>query len=244
MEAGVIDLTEEWEFTFALLDDTRAWRERSVYEIVLGDGDSVNTTTAYQVRIPLDLVRQFRCHAEAGDYLRLLLPFAVRSKELLFKVDFKGFRDHPVVLLRRQEIAALQARYLARLAPDSPSSLPSLWEGISAFTTTAWHHHRATTRPRMWHRVRRGSKESWHLQALAAYLSNGLGLDIEPGHVIEWLNKTEQARKALVEALGEGENPDSSSECILLAIPFMSYRPKSVEAIDMLVDQLRVTLLR
>ena len=239
MEIEVIDLTEEWDSTFALLDDTRAWRERSVYEIVLGDGDSVNTTTAYQVRIPLDLVRRFQPQAESGDWVRLLLPFAVRSKELLFKVDFKGVRDHPVVLLRRQEIAELQARYLARLAPDAPASLPSLWEGLSAFTTTAWHHHIATTKPRVWHRVRRGYKESWRKRALAAYLSNGLGLNIKPGHVTKWLNETEQARKALVEALGEGEYPDSSSECILLAIPFMSYRPESIKAIDILIGQFR-----
>lgn len=126
METEVIDLTEEWEFTFALLDDTRTWRERSVYELVLGDGDSVNTTTAYQVRIPLHIVRKFQPDAESGDPVRLLLPFAVRSKELLFKVDFKGVRDQPVVLLRRQEIAELQARYLARLAPDSAPSLTSL----------------------------------------------------------------------------------------------------------------------
>lgn len=91
----------------------------------------------------------------------------------------------------------------------------------------------------MWHRVRRGSEQSWRIQALSAYLSNGLGLNIEPGHVIEWLNETEQARKTLVEALGEGENPDSSSECILLAIPFMSYRPKSISAIDILIEQFR-----
>jgi len=236
VETEVIDLTDEWEFTFVLLDDTRSWRERSVYEIVLGDGDSVNTTTAYQIRIPLELVRRFRPEAESGDPVRLLLPFAVRSKELLFKVDFRGIRDHPVVLLRRQEIAELQARYLARLA-DSPPSLTSLWEGLSAFTTTAWHHHRATTKPRMWHRVRRGSEESWHFQALAAYLGNGLGLNIEPGHVSRWLKETEQARKALVEALGEGENPDSSSECILLAIPFMAYQPESIRAIDILIKQ-------
>ena len=239
MEIEVIDLTDEWDCTFALLDDTRGWRERSVYEIVLGDGDSVNTTTAYQVRIPLDLVRQFQPQAESGDWVRLLLPFAVRSKVLLFNVDFKGVRDHPVVLLRRQKIAELQARYLTRLTPDAPTSLPSLWEGLSAFTTTAWHHHIATTKPRAWRRVRRGYKESWHKQALAAYLSNGLGLNIGPGHVTDWLEETEQARKALVEALGEGENPDSSSECILLAIPFMSYRPKSIKAIDILISQFR-----
>jgi len=235
----VIDLTDEWEFTFVLLDDTRAWRERSVYEIVLGDGDSVNTTTAYQVRIPLDLVHQFRPGAWEGEWVRLLLPFAVRSKELLFKVDFKGVRDRGVVLLRRQEIAELQARYLARLAPDSPPSLLSLWEGLSAFTTTAWHHHRATTKPSVWHRIRRGWKESWHIQALAAYLSNGLDLDIKPAHVTQWLKETDRARTALVAALGEGENPDSSSECILLAVPFMSFRPKSIKAIDVLIGQFR-----
>lgn len=234
-ESKVIDLVDEWEITFALLDDTRAWRHRSVYEIVLGDGDSVSTTTAYQIRIPLDLVRQFEPRAESGDWVRLLLPFAVRPKQLLFKVDFKGVQDHPVTLLRRQEIAELQARYIARIAQDSPVSLLALWEGVSRYTTTAWHHHRATTKPRIWRRISRGSDRLWQTRALVAYLCDGLGLDIEPGHVAKWLDETEEARKALVEALGEGEEPDSSSECILLAIPFMRYRPDSIEEIDILI---------
>ena len=234
--SGVLDLTDEWELTFRLLDDTRRWRERSVFTMTFGDGDSVTTTTAYQIRLPLVLVREFEPRAEPGDWVRLLLPFASRSKHLLFKIGLKGAGGRHASLLRRREVAALQARYLDRLSRDCPSSLLALWEGVSAYSTTAWLHHLAVTKPPVWQREGRLSHHSWRVRALALYLSNGLGLDINPALVAEWLERTEGARRALTEALGEGEDPESSSECILLALPFMAYRPNSVEAVDILID--------
>ena len=65
-EATLFDLTEDWNLTFALLDDTRAWRERAVHEIVLRDSDHVNASTAYQIRLPLELIRDFEPTVNPG----------------------------------------------------------------------------------------------------------------------------------------------------------------------------------
>ena len=42
-EPALIDLSEEWSLTFELLDDTQAWRERAVHEILLRDSDHVDS---------------------------------------------------------------------------------------------------------------------------------------------------------------------------------------------------------
>lgn len=52
MPAPFIDLANQRDLTFALLDDTKAWRERAIYEIVLRDSDHVDVSTAYQLHLP------------------------------------------------------------------------------------------------------------------------------------------------------------------------------------------------
>ena len=64
-----------------------------------------------------------------------------------------------------------------------------------------------------------------------------LELGIDARHVTKWLRQTEDARIALVDALQEGEDPESSSEWILLAIPFMPIRPHGIADIDILVAE-------
>ena len=239
-EATLFDLTEDWNLTFALLDDTRAWRERAVHEIVLRDSDHVNASTAYQIRLPLELIRDFEPTVNPGDRTRLLLPFTIRPKHLLLNVDFAGLKGEPAALLLRQAASELQAAYLAHVDGRPLGDQPvggALWVGVSAYTASAWREHRARFRPQVGHRLRAGWYDLWRRQALAAYLNADLELGIEPGHVAQWLGETEAARLALVEALGEGEDPESSSECILLAIPFMPIRPARIEDIAILVHE-------
>lgn len=112
------DLIDELGLTFDLLDDTRAWRERAVYEITLRHHDHVDITTAYQIRLPLELVRKYRPNIGRGEPIRLVLPFTVRSKQLLLNVDFKGAHDNRIALLCRSDIARLQAAYLSHVTPD------------------------------------------------------------------------------------------------------------------------------
>ena len=244
-EAPPVDLTGHWDLTFALLDNARVWRERSVHEIVLRDSDHVNASSAYQMRLPAELIRRFEPTVKPGDRVRLLLPFSVRRKQLLLNVDFAGLKGEPAALLLRQAASELQAAYLAHVDERPLGDQPlggALWVGVSAYTASAWHEHRASIKPRRWNRLRPGWRAAWRIEALALYLDADLELGIDAGHVSKWLRETDAARLALVEALGEDEDPESSSECILLAIPFMPIRPACIEDIDILVSEFCVAV--
>ena len=235
-----IDLSNEPRLTFALLDNTRAWRERAVHEFVLRDSDHVEASLACQVRLPLEHVRRFRPGAKRGDSVRLTLPFTIRPKQLLLNVDFVGADGNPVTLLTRQEIAELQAQYLAHVDGRSVNSQPlggDLWVGISAMTTFEWCRQLDAAAPRRWQRQHREPDASTRVRALAAYLNSDLELGVRESEVANWCQQIEPARQALVNALGEGEDPASASECVLLAIPFMSNRPTDASYIDLLVHE-------
>lgn len=234
-----IDLTDHRGLTFALLDDTKAWRERAVHEIVLRDSDHVNVSTAFQVRVPVDLIRHYEPNIRPGDRVRLLLPFTIRPKQLLLNVDFSSVKGEPCALLPRANGSELQAEYLAHLDSESPrdqSLLRNLWEGVSAYTVRAWRVHRADTKPRAWRRLLPGFHDLWRRRALTAYLNADLELNIEAADIARWLIRIESARLRLVQALNEGEDSESSSECILLAIPFMPVRPNTLRDIEVLVE--------
>lgn len=233
-----IDLVDEWGLTFALLDDTRTWRERVVHEIVLRDSDHVAATTAYQIRLPLELIHEYEPNARRGDLVRLLLPFTVRSNQLLLNIDFTGVANSPTALLLRRDIAQIQAQYLAHVIDphNGQPEVQALWEGVAAYTPPAWREHLADAEPNAWRKLKRGSRSAWRNDAFVTYLKAYLGLDITLDHVAKWLRATDLSRNRLVSALGEGEDPESSSENILLAIPFMSFQPSSIEAIDILID--------
>ena len=105
-----IDLRSVHELTFRLLDDARSWRERLVHEIVLGDSDHVRASSAYQVRLPLELVHEFAPEARAGEMVQLLLPLTIRPKELMLDVSLTGPNGVPCSLLLREEGAPWPAR--------------------------------------------------------------------------------------------------------------------------------------
>ena len=235
-----IDLSNERRLTFALLDDTRAWRERAIHEFVLRDSDHVEASVAYQVRIPLELIRRHNAGARTGDEARLLLPFTIRPKELLLDVDFQGADKHAVTLLQRREIAALQAEYLAHVDGRSLHAQPlggDLWVGVSAMTTFEWLRQLDEASPRRWGQRHRVPGDESRITALTAFLNADLDFSVHESEVVKWCQQIEPARQALIEALGEGEDPASASECILLAIPFMSFKPTDASDIDALVDE-------
>ena len=230
------DLSAEREATFALLDDTRAWKERAVHEFVLRDSDHVSVSSSYQVRLPIELVQRFEPSARAGDLVRLALPFGVRPKQLLLDVDFQGFAGNAISLLLRDEASLLQAAYLERLLSDAAMEargLDALWIGVSAYTPSAWREHQARVDvPR---RDARRDSGTHRVRALVAYMTADLEFAIDETRVRRWLAELEPARLLLTEALAEGEDAESSSECMLLAIPFMPSRPDDLATIDELV---------
>lgn len=235
-----IDLSNERRLTFALLDDTRAWRERAIHEFVLRDSDHVEASVAYQVRIPLELVQRHRLRARTGDEVRVVLPFTIRPKELLLNVDFRGADKNAVTLLQRREIAAFQAAYIAHVDGRPIDAQPlggDLWFGVSAMTTFEWLRQLDKATLRRWWQRPRASDDECRITALTAFLNADLDFTVRESEVVKWCQRIEPARRALVEALGEGEDPASASGCILLAIPFMSYKPTDASDIDVLVDE-------
>lgn len=239
-EQVVFDLTDVWELTFDLLSDPLEWRERHVTEIVLRDSDSVDHSSSYQAYLSAESVRKHEPSVEIGDYVRLFLPLTVRPKQLLFNPSFTGPEGAKASLLRRDDISQIQAGYMAHLNMAARFSRPassSILLGISAYTRSNWWAHKQRTKPPPWKRIRRTGRDAWRIKALVSYLNDDLdSINVEYRHVAEWVHKLEPARKSLVAALGEGEDEGSSSECILLAIPFMSLKPTSETAIDLLVD--------
>ncbi|WP_428116615.1 hypothetical protein [Candidatus Poriferisodalis sp.] len=239
-EPALIDLSEEWGFTFELLEETQAWRERSVHEILLRDSDHVDATAACQIRIPLELVSRYAPGAQVGDRLRLLLPFAVRPKSLLLNVGLAGADGSPASLVLKRDSAQIQAGYMSHVDGRPLEEQPlggSLWAGVSNYTSWAWREHYVGPEKRARRLRWLGWGRGWRADALASYLNADLELGINARHVTDWLGQTEDARIALVDALQEGEDPESSSEWILLAVPFMPIRPHGIADIDILVAE-------
>ena len=173
--------------------------------------------------------------------IRLLLPFSVRSNQLLLNVDLAGIEGELTSLLLRREIAQVQAQYIAYVdnrQTSTQSVAVDLWEAVSSYTTFSWWEHLARTKPPPWRRLWPNYQESWRRKALVTYLNADLDFNerIESHHVTDWLQRTETARLLLVEALGEGEDPDSSAECILLALPFLTLHLTDTADIEELID--------
>lgn len=237
---ATFDLSEEWNLTYELLDDTPAWRERVVHEILLRDSDHIDAAATYQVRVPLEVVHRYEPRAQVGDRVRLLLPFAVRPKRLLLNVDMAGAEGNSASLLLKRDAALVQAGYMTHVDGRPLKDQPlggALWAGVSAYTTWAWREHYVglEQRARMLRWLGLGGR--WRPEALANYLNADLELGVDARQVTKWLGQTEDARRALVDALGEGDDPESSSECILLAIPFMPVRPDAIADIDILIEE-------
>ena len=114
---------------------------------------------------------------------------------------------------------------------------------MSSYTTFSWWEHLGRTKPPAWRRLWPRYWDSWRQRALVAYLNDWVDFKIKPCHVSDWLLRIEDARVALVEALGEGEDSDSAAECILLAIPFMPVQIKGVADIDRRIDAFRSAVM-
>ena len=233
---ALFDLTGDLEITYRLLQHPRRWRQRHVTEIVLRDSDHVDVSASYQILLPVGLARDFRPDVAAGDSVRLFVPFSSRPKQLLFDVDFAGPGGAPASLLLREAIARIQAGYLARLnllAGCSRDEAGSILSGISAFTKANWLAHMDRTKPGWGDRRYPDWEDAWRTEALVSYLNDDLSrVDTDRRQVTRWLRQLEPARQALVDALGEGENSESASECLLLAVPFMELEPNRKAAID------------
>ena len=263
-EPRLFDLADNTDLTLDLLEDTPEWRERLVYKVLLRDRDHIDFSTGYQIVLPVEMVRKHEPDIRAGDRIRLLLPFALRPKQLLLDIDFMGHGGNHAALLLRDKIADIQAQHMFRLNGatfDKESIDYSIFVGISGFLLSGWRDkvRRAEASRLEETKLRwlyKEIPESWRSLVLERFYENGkidrgsvyeealvlyLNGDIEQAgiaadDVSRWLERLEPARQRLVDALGEGEHRDSCSECVLLAMPFMRKAPRDTGQIEELVD--------
>jgi len=223
----VVDLTATSEFTFTLLGDTWAWRQRLVEEFAIGSTWHAQVSSAYQVEFPDDMLPS---SCDGADAVRVLLPMATRPKRPLLGLDIRNSAGWGCHLLLRVSIAAIQAEYLARLRDGlelsdrfSAGVPDALLEAISVFTPDVYKEF--------------DPDGKWSPDRAANYLSAGLGFQVTAEETVPLCAMQAQAAVKLCTALQEPEDPLSSSEQILLAIPRVEPRPTSVGEVTRVVQE-------
>jgi hypothetical protein len=222
---AVADLTKSSDFTFALLADTWAWRQRLVESFTLGSTWHASVRSSYQVELPADLLEPFTGQASV-EAVRAILPLTTRPKRPLLGFDVEGPNDAPAHLLLRLSIAAIQAEYLARLRDQVDSSLvrvlpDRLLEAICVFTPAVYMEFDQD-----------GKHPPEHV---ASYLTSGLGMAVGEKDVVPWLDLEAESGERLAAALDEPQDLFSSSEHVLLALPRLDPLPASIKEVDSLV---------
>jgi hypothetical protein len=237
VNARTADLTENAAFFRVLLSDTLAWRERLVERFIFGSGNHVRVTSSYQCEIPPDLATAFLpSNGEGIDRIKALVPVTSRPKEPLLGFSLGGPDGSPAHLLRRADIAALQAGYIMEavstsLAGDALAAGISdeLVEAICAFT------------PGLYDRIRQDQQHQGcrrcRAMATAEYLTYGLDLAVSPDDVGPLMAHCDRAGRLLAGVLDEPVNHSSSSECVLLALPLMEDPPTTIEAVQQTVER-------
>ncbi|MDP9388190.1 MAG: hypothetical protein M3Q48_09845 [Actinomycetota bacterium] len=222
---SVLDLTRNPDFTFTLLSDTWAWRQRLVESFVLGSTWHASVRSSYQVELPAGLLEPFASD-DPADAVRAIFPLTTRPKRPLLGFDVEGPNGTPAHLLLRLSIAAIQAEYLAVLRdqtdPDLAEKLPDrLLEAICVFTPAVY---------------REFDEDGGHKAAdVTSYLTSGLGFAIGEADVSRWLELEAATGRRLAAALDEPGDRFSSSEHVLLALPRLDPLPTSTDEIDALL---------
>jgi hypothetical protein len=227
---SVVDLSDHTDFTFALLDDTWAWRHRLVERFTLGSVWDARVESTYQIEMPSALMASFLPAREPrAEAVRALLPVTTRSKQILlgFGIRAEGGGAHR---LSRLSIASIQAEYLTRLVRAHPLAqrlqpglAPPLLEAIGLFMPAVYRQF--------------DPEVSGSPDAVAAYLTAGLGFPVSPDNTQHWLDRLRSPRQLLVDALEEPPDDTSSSENVLLAIPSMAAKPHSTHDVSELVER-------
>jgi hypothetical protein len=234
MARTLIDLTEDAAFFRVLLSDTLAWRERLVERFIFGSGNHVRVTSTYQCELPPDLVKPFLPKSSGATGIRALVPVTSRPKEPVLGFDLRGPGDSQGHLLRRSDIAALEAGYITEAISTSTARetldrgvTGDLAEAICAFTPGLFS--------RMLRDRRRPSGLDARAAALSEYLAGSLKLVLSPAEVATWLMECDRVADRLCEVLDEPRDHASSSECVLLALPLMEDPPRTGMQVDEVV---------
>lgn len=233
---GVADLTENAAFFRVLLSDTLTWRERLVERFVFGSGNHVRVTSSYQCEIPPDLARNFLPNGRRIDRIKALVPVTSRPKEPVLAFDLRGPDGGPAHLLRRGDIAALQAGYIMEAITTSAAK-DALSEGISDELLEAI----CVFTPGFYDRVLRDQtnpcERHRRVAATSEYLTYGFDFDVTRSDITSWIAQCDRAGAVLHEVLDEPPDNSSSSEYVLLALPLMEHPPATVEAVSTTIER-------
>ncbi len=196
MNGGQIkDLSANRDLLFQMLDDTWVWKVRLSHELVIRDADHVSSIATYVIRIPLDLVQAHEPKVKAGELIRVIIPLVSRPKGLLLDAKFSCSTGVCPQLLLRNDIAEIEAAYVAHLARHTLAIDPPEMDtitGICSYVSGMWDHSVATERRWL---ERRGEPEGRHLlRALKRYLDEGvLGFRVTEDELEDLLSRTSGA---------------------------------------------------
>lgn len=158
---------------------------------------------------------------------------------MLFNVSASGPDGGAAHFLLREEAALIQSGYIAHVVQGISTGDQAfggeLWTAISAFTPGKWSHFLAENQPGLLRRMRDRSGEEHRTDSLVAYLDAALSFAVSRPDVVRWLAQLEVPRELLLAAFEEAPSDLSSSECVLLAIPFMDLQPGDSGGVDDLV---------
>jgi len=85
----VLDLTRSSDFTFTLLADTWAWRQRLVETFTLGSRWHAAVRSSYQVELPSGLLDPFSGEGSV-EGVRAIFPLTTRPKRPLLGFEIDG----------------------------------------------------------------------------------------------------------------------------------------------------------
>lgn len=231
----VPDLSKNRNFYLQMADATYAWRQRLVTELKFGDRNHVHATSSYQIELSKETLAPFT-DLDGVSAANVVLPLTTRSKQLLLNLGVAGPGGCPVTVTSRRRGAELETDYLVALANQMPPTEGrvepgeiELWRAVCAFSP-------------VYFRSNFGIRGNDIANSIRRYLSSALGFGISRSQVEAWREKTTVAGATLLAALGEPREPLSSSEEILLAIPELESLPRSVPALERIVDDYCATV--
>lgn len=205
--ATVLDLTEHWPTTRALLRDQLAWRVRSVEQLTVGSARLCRRHKSLQIA-PLARVLDLPVPLEGPRSARLLLPVELIGKRPL--LDFNVTVDsRPAYLVPRVATSELQAAHVVDLAQldrvEISQNAIDFITSICEFTPSVWKRY-ARRRPFL-----------PRTRTLNAYIRDALPFATDRYAIEKLRRHAEHISQVLTASLGEDASLWSSADQPMLA---------------------------
>lgn len=236
-----LDLAADERMPLALLSD-QSWKQRLVERMELGWADRVTIESRYQLVLSPEVVVEATGDLIGPDrpaYVRTLLPLFTRPKTPFVDLRFAADKCPHPHLVPRGPTAQIQTAFVAEQRYHSPANRDALQIGLSDELLLAI----CTAIPRFADSyLALEQYQEQPVQAIAQYLSEGLGWKVDSDFVRRPLEVAQEAGALLSIALNEEPDPLSASENVLLALPFLEKRPTSPVELFQIVKAYRRAL--